>query len=80
MRLEAPPAPLKAIPLEGTSLRWVPWQIEQSIRQAGDFSEWPRAIPAQVYFAIELRGRPIQLSGPLRFLAMLNGFEDRAVQ
>jgi hypothetical protein len=78
-------SPLLAIPDYGVTF---PWSHKNRIEpdmpeQPGEFGDIPRYIPPLVQFGIDLIGEPFTLEATgtgLRFLPVLNGYLDRAIQ
>ena len=74
-------APLRAIPFQGVILAPDPKGPDDVPIQPGDFTNrFACYIPPFCQFGIELEGKPVKLERGLRFLPLLNGLEDRAVQ
>lgn len=73
-------APLIAIPYQGIVFPWVDDIPKEWPDQPGDFGPTPHYIAPMMQFSIRLIGKPIRLTAPLRFLPVLNGALDMAVQ
>lgn len=72
--------PLVAIPFQGLTFPWVNKEPEGYPYQPNNLEPFPRYVPAQCQFYMELTGRPVELPSGLRFLPAINGYLDRGVQ
>jgi hypothetical protein len=73
-------SPLAAIPYQGIAFPWVDDIPKDWPNQPGDLATAPHYIGPLMLFQVRLVGKPVKLTRPLKFLPVLNGMLDMAVQ
>lgn len=72
--------PLKAIPYQGVTMpKWKDCPPDWPI-QPNEMGETPRYIGSMMTFSMVLQGQPFRCNQGVKFLPLLNGYLDRAVQ